>query len=117
MTAQPLDDRHRAFGLGGAIAIHVVAIALLILLARPLPEPPAPPPGVPGVSGIDPIAAGCTTVCIGGMPPVYVPGPPAPAPPPSVTVDGLGKRNSPQELTLAAAKRSAAAFAPIKCPW
>jgi uncharacterized Zn-binding protein involved in type VI secretion len=81
------------------------------------PADPPKPPGVPGVAGIDPIAIGCMTVLIGGMPPPYIPGAPAPDQPPSVIVDKIGIRNKSQALTLKAAKRAAAAFTPIKCDW
>lgn len=47
MTAQLLDDRRRAIGLAGAIAIHLLAIALLVLLSPP--PPAAPPPATPGL--------------------------------------------------------------------
>ncbi|HRI66253.1 MAG TPA: PAAR domain-containing protein [Polyangium sp.] len=83
-------------------------------------EPPAEPPkapGIPGVAGIDPIAIGCMTVLVGGFPPPYIPGAPAPDQPPSVIVDKIGIRNKSQALTLKAAKRAAAAFTPIKCDW
>jgi len=46
MTAQLLDDRKRAYGLAGAIAIHLLAIALVVLLAPPLPAPPRAAPGL-----------------------------------------------------------------------
>src|SRR6187549_2625911 len=49
MTAQLLDDRKRAYGLAGAIAIHVLAIALVILLAPPWPAPPRATRGVVAV--------------------------------------------------------------------
>lgn len=59
MAAELLHDRNRAFGLAGALAVHVLAIALLLLVrsparlpegpdralvAVPLREPPPPPP-------------------------------------------------------------------------
>ncbi|WP_211365295.1 PAAR domain-containing protein [Polyangium fumosum] len=77
-------------------------------------EPPKAP-GVPGVAGIDPIAIGCMTVLIGGVPPPYIPGAPPPDQPPGVVVDAVGIRNKSQALTLKAAKRAAAPFTPIKC--
>jgi protein TonB len=40
MIALPFDDRKRAYGLAGAIAIHLLAIALVILFSPPLPAPP-----------------------------------------------------------------------------
>lgn len=83
---------------------------------EPPAEPPKPP-GIPGVAGIDPIAIGCMTVLVGGFPPPYIPGAPAPDQPPAVIVDKIGIRNTAQALTLKAAKRSAAAFTPIKCDW
>jgi protein TonB len=54
MTAQLLDDRRRALGLAGAIAIHLGAIAVLALLAPKLPVPPAAEPGLVAVSLDDP---------------------------------------------------------------
>lgn len=81
------------------------------------PAEPPKPPGVPGVAGIDPIVVGCMTVLIGGFPPPYIPGAPAPDQPPSVIVDKIGIRNKSQALTLKAAKRAAAPFTPIKCDW
>lgn len=81
------------------------------------PAEPPKPPGVPGVAGIDPIVIGCMTVLIGGMPPPYIPGAPAPDQPPGVIVDKIGIRNKAQALTLKAAKRAAAPFTPIKCDW
>ncbi len=81
------------------------------------PADPPKPPGIPGVAGIDPIVIGCMTVLIGGMPPPYIPGAPAPDQPPSVIIDKIGIRNTSQALTLKAAKRAAAAFTPIKCGW
>jgi hypothetical protein len=83
---------------------------------EPPAEPPKPP-GIPGVAGIDPIVIGCMTVLVGGFPPPYIPGAPAPDQPPSVIVDKIGIRNTSQALTLKAAKRAAAAFTPIKCDW
>ena len=77
-------------------------------------EPPKAP-GIPGVAGIDPIAIGCMTVLIGGVPPPYIPGAPPPDQPPGVVVDAVGIRNKSQALTLKAAKRAAAPFTPIKC--
>ncbi|HEU4652042.1 MAG TPA: TonB family protein [Croceibacterium sp.] len=50
MTAQLLDDRKRAYGLAGAIAIHVLAIALVSLLAPPLPAPPRAAPGLVAIA-------------------------------------------------------------------
>jgi protein TonB len=59
MAAELLHDRNRAFGLAGALAVHALAIALLLLVrsperlpqppdralvAVPLREPPVPPP-------------------------------------------------------------------------
>lgn len=81
------------------------------------PAEPPKPPGVPGVAGIDPIAIGCMTVLVGGVPPPYIPGAPAPDQPPAVIVDKIGIRNKSQALTLKAAKRAAAPFTPIKCDW
>ena len=49
MTAQLLDDRKRAFGLAGALAIHALAIVLVWWLAPPLPAPPAMAPGLVAV--------------------------------------------------------------------
>ncbi|HMY20674.1 MAG TPA: hypothetical protein PKA58_30320, partial [Polyangium sp.] len=68
-------------------------------------------------AGIDPIAIGCMTVLVGGVPPPYIPGAPAPDQPPAVIVDKIGIRNKSQALTLKAAKRAAAPFTPIKCDW
>lgn len=81
------------------------------------PADPPKPPGIPGVAGIDPIVIGCMTVLIGGVPPPYIPGAPAPDQPPSVIVDKIGIRNKSQALTLKAAKRAAAPFTPLKCSW
>jgi len=89
-----------------------------IEIERTKPKQEAPkPPGVPGVAGIDPIAIGCMTVLIGDAPPPYIPGAPPPDNPPGVVVDAIGIRNKSQALTLRAAKRAAAPFAPIKCDW
>jgi uncharacterized Zn-binding protein involved in type VI secretion len=113
-------DHKWSFGFGAKIGAALAGLGVKFNVSLEKIDPPEPPPpaaGIPGVAGIDPIVKGCMTVCIGGSPPPYVPGPPPPAPPPAVALDGLGKRNSPKELTLAAAKRSGAAFAPIKCPW
>jgi protein TonB len=49
MAVQLLDDRKRAYGLAGAIAIHVLAIALVILLAPPWPTQPSAGPGLVAV--------------------------------------------------------------------
>ncbi|WP_206079397.1 PAAR domain-containing protein [Polyangium spumosum] len=72
-------------------------------------------PGMPGVIGIDTIAIGCMTVLIGGNPPAYRPGAPAPDKAPGVIVDAIGIRNKSQAMTLKAAKRAASPFTPIKC--
>jgi protein TonB len=49
MAAQLLDDRRRALGLAGAIAIHLVAIVLIALLAPTRPLPPVADPGLVAV--------------------------------------------------------------------
>jgi protein TonB len=54
MTAQLLDDRRRALGLAGAVAIHLLAIAVVALLAPPRPPPPVAEPGLVAVPLDDP---------------------------------------------------------------
>jgi len=107
-------------GVGAKVGALLAGIGLSFNITIEKDEPPEEPkkaPGVPGVAGIDPIAIGCMTVLIGGMPPPYIPGAPAPDQPPAVIVDKIGIRNKSQALTLKAAKRAAAAFTPIKCDW
>lgn len=64
------------------------------------PKPPPSPPGVPGFAGIDPIAKGCFTVLIGGVPPPYVPGPPRKEDYGGKVVHGPGNRNKAEALEL-----------------
>ena len=54
MSVQLLDDRKRAFGLAGAIAIHLLAIALVIWLSPPLAVPAPATPGLVAVRLDDP---------------------------------------------------------------
>ena len=71
MATELLHDRNRAFALAGAIAVHVLAIALLllvrgpaglpkahepVLVAVPLREPPPPPPPPPSAPADKPAA-------------------------------------------------------------
>jgi protein TonB len=67
MSVELLDPRRRALGLAGALAVHVLAIALLLLFAPPLP---VPPPAMPGIVAID------------------VEDPPPPLPPPDEVDEG-----------------------------
>jgi uncharacterized Zn-binding protein involved in type VI secretion len=113
-------DHKWSFGFGAKVGAALAGLGFKFNVTIEKVEPPAapaPPPGIPGVAGIDPIAMGCLTVEFGGMPPPYVPGPPAPEQPPATQIDGIGKLNSPLELTLKAAKKGAVAFTPIKCEW
>ena len=68
MIALPFDDRKRAYGLAGAIAIHLLAIALVVLLSPPLPAPPRAGPGLVALQLDEP--------------------PPPPAPPPAEADEG-----------------------------
>jgi periplasmic protein TonB len=43
MTAQLLHDRNRALGIAGTIAVHALAVALLVLLSPRFGPSPAPP--------------------------------------------------------------------------
>jgi uncharacterized Zn-binding protein involved in type VI secretion len=110
------------FSIGAGLKIGAALAGLgakfNITIEREEPkEEPKPTPTIPGVTGIDPIALGCMTVDIGGMPPFYMPGAPAPEGPAARGLDSVGKRNNAQDLTLRAAKRSAVAFTPIECDW
>ena len=49
MAAELLHDRNRAFGLAGAIGVHALAIALLLLVRSPAPLREAPEPGLVAV--------------------------------------------------------------------
>ena len=49
MAAELLHDRNRAFGLAGAIGVHALAIALLLLVRSPAELPAAPEPGLVAV--------------------------------------------------------------------
>jgi uncharacterized Zn-binding protein involved in type VI secretion len=107
-------------GFGAKVGALLAGLGFKFNITIEKDEPPAEPAkaaGVPGVAGIDPIVIGCMTVLIGGFPPPYIPGAPAPDQPPSVIVDKIGIRNKSQALTLKAAKRAAAAFTPVKCAW
>lgn len=108
-----------SFGAGAKIGAALAGLGFKFNVTIEKDEPPEPPakaPGVPGVAGIDPIAMGHMTTLIGNIPPPYIPGAPKPAMPGSHT-DAIGIRNNPQALTLAQAKRAAAAFTPLKCAW
>ena len=50
MAAELLHDRNRAFGLAGAIGVHVLAIALLLLVRHPANPPAAPASDLVAVS-------------------------------------------------------------------
>ena len=50
MAAELLHDRNRAFGLAGAIGVHVLAIALLLLVRSPAAPPAAARPDLVAVS-------------------------------------------------------------------
>lgn len=49
MAAELLHDRNRAFGLAGAIGVHALAIALLLLVRNPSALPEAPEPALVAV--------------------------------------------------------------------
>lgn len=71
-------DGKWTFGFGAKIGAALAGLGFEIRLRRPRSCRPRPagPPGIPGFAGIDPIAKGCFTVLVGGMPPPYIPGPP-----------------------------------------
>jgi len=98
MTAQLLDDRKRAYGLAGAIAIHLLAIALVILLSPPWPTalpakpglvavqldeppPPAPPPDAANEGAAAPPSRGASKAPSPPPPPVPPLARPTPAEP------------------------------------
>lgn len=112
-------DGKWSFGFGAKIGAALAGLGfkfnVTIEKLDPPKEPPKPP-GVPGVAGIDPIAMGCPTVLVGGMPPPYVPGPPEKRNG-GAQVDAIGIRNKAQALTLEKAKRAAVPFTPLKCSW
>ena len=66
------------------------------------PKPPPAPPGIPGFAGIDPIAKGCFTVLVGGMPPPYIPGPPRKSDYGGKVVGDPTNRNKEDKIALAA---------------
>lgn len=72
MAAELLHDRNRAFGLAGAIGVHVLAIALLLLVRDPASPPAAPEPDLVAVSLREPPPP---------RPPPEPEAPDAPAPP------------------------------------
>ena len=97
MAAELLHDRNRAFGLAGAIGVHVLAIALLLsvrspaglpkasgraLVAVPLREPPPPPPPPPPVQADEPAppSRGVNEAPSPPAPPIVL-APPVPAEP------------------------------------
>lgn len=89
------------FGFGAKVGAALAGLGFKFGFSIEKIEPPAPPapaPGVPGFAGIDPIAMGCMTVLVGGMPPPYVPGPPKKPDPPQI---------GPQEICVACLLKAA----------
>ena len=91
-------DGKWTFGFGAKIGAALAGLGFkfgFTIERLPPPAPPPEPPGVPGFAGIDPIAMGCFTVLIGGMPPPYIPGPPTKADYGGHVIGSPGDRNAP----------------------
>lgn len=94
-------DGKWTFGFGAKIGAALAGLGFkfgFTIEKMPPPAPPPEPPGVPGFAGIDPIAMGCMTVLVGGVPPPYVPGPPKKPEPPKI---------GPQEICVACLLKAA----------
>lgn len=91
------------FGFGAKLGAAIAGLGFKFGFSIEKLDPPAPPPeppGIPGFAGIDPIAKGCFTVLVGGMPPPYIPGPPTKEDYGGKVIAGPGDRNAPAALDL-----------------
>ncbi len=96
-------DGKWTFGFGAKIGAALAGLGFkfgFTIEKLPPPAPPPEPPGIPGFAGIDPIAKGCFTVLVGGMPPPYIPGPPTKEDYGGHVIAGPGDRNAPAALEL-----------------
>ncbi len=96
-------DGKWTFGFGAKVGAALAGLGFkfgFTIEKLPPPAPPPEPPGVPGFAGIDPIAKGCFTVLVGGMPPPYIPGPPTKEDYGGKVIAGPGDRNAPAALEL-----------------
>ncbi|MBK8258631.1 MAG: PAAR domain-containing protein [Polyangiaceae bacterium] len=96
-------DGKWTFGFGAKLGAAIAGLGFKFGFSIERLDPPEkakPTPNVPGFAGIDPIAKGCFTVLVGGMPPPYIPGPPQKADYGGKVIGGPGNRNKAEALEL-----------------